>query len=131
MRRWYAGLTLILLAVAGTAGFAIFNDKPGQFTAAQADQIKPGMTRDEVMAVMGCPPGDFTGGKQWYRDDDLHFQAAIEDNELWSRWCGVDGQVYVRWDREKSVAYYASFAGPYPPRTTLWQRVWQWINFWS
>jgi outer membrane protein assembly factor BamE (lipoprotein component of BamABCDE complex) len=46
----------------------------------QADQIKIGMTYDEVVAILGCPPGIYTAtnSKPW------HFHGPVDREKYWS-----------------------------------------------
>src|SRR5262245_48595124 len=51
---------LTLLAVAGWVTISVLFARP-YITAEQGGQIRAGMTRAEVQAILGVPPGDYTG----------------------------------------------------------------------
>ncbi len=60
----YLGMMSVIAAIISWALALSFMREPRKITFAQelADQISIGMTRDEVEAILGCPPGDYTTG---------------------------------------------------------------------
>jgi hypothetical protein len=56
------------LAVVGTAFIDLTDRSPGAgITAAKYARLRAGMTQDEVTAILGCPPGNYTDDRdRWY-----------------------------------------------------------------
>jgi hypothetical protein len=55
LKRWYVWLGLVLL-LGFAASVALISFSQSRITRANFDRIKPGMTLDEVIAILGRPP---------------------------------------------------------------------------
>jgi hypothetical protein len=69
-------------------------------TMEKCAQIKEGMTREEVRAILGVPPGDYTGGKSLM----LGSRFWISGPESWDTWKGPDRCLDVSYDQESGLA---------------------------
>jgi hypothetical protein len=69
-------------------------------TKAKVAQIKEGMTREEVQAILGVPPGDYTDGKSFW----VGSRFWISDPESCDTWKGHDCWLDVFYDPETGLA---------------------------
>ena len=71
-RRVLCGL-LLLSAVLACFGGWLWIVNAGKPTRAKFEQVQEGMTREEVIRIVGGPPGDYTidGADFWRCDDGL------------------------------------------------------------
>jgi hypothetical protein len=83
---------------------------PG-FSQRQSEQIQKGMTVDEVTAILGCPSGDYTGGKGCYVAFIDPFPVAAFRRQFAIHWCGHQGAIGLVLDKKGKVKY----ADWYPP----------------
>jgi hypothetical protein len=61
-RRLLYGLLLLSAVLACFAGWLVMSSGP-RVTRARLEQVKEGMTREEVLRTVGAPPGDYTNGR--------------------------------------------------------------------
>jgi hypothetical protein len=64
-------------------------------TEKQCQQLRRGMSIEEAQAILGCPPGDYTGGRGMYVCFIDPFPAS---NFHWNYkifWCGEQGAIGV------------------------------------
>ena len=90
---------LALLAVAGSFSVVWFTRPTHRINRVSFGQMKQGMTKDEVEALLGCPPGDFgtaplavrqTAGALTPLDEIKSWYAAV--TPLVHIWAGDDVQ---------------------------------------
>jgi hypothetical protein len=62
------------------------------------EQVREGMTIEEVCVAVGGPPGDYSGGYSRY--SELHLRWFNND----SRWLAQDAQLGVEFNREGRVS---------------------------
>jgi hypothetical protein len=82
--RWH--WVLVCLAVLLAAGVAVcslasWQDSSDAITEAGFQQIRPGMRRAEVEAILGGPSGDYTGG--CFRPETQYFSTHGESALVW------------------------------------------------
>jgi hypothetical protein len=94
MRKLFLALFAVALLLFG-AGFPLLFPRPSPVTKAAFDQLEVGMTRAEVEAILGGPPGDYTTGPT---NPNLTAIGTIdpEVEELW--WCGDEGEINLGFD---------------------------------
>jgi hypothetical protein len=63
-------------------------------------RIKKGMRQDEVEAILGGPPGDFTTKVVVFLDFRGHFTEPVGRQESW---CGDKGRILVEFDKHGTV----------------------------
>jgi hypothetical protein len=82
------------------------------------DRIKLGMSRAEVEAVLGGPPGDFTTEDVSYKvpDSDL----AIFTVGPYEFWAGNDGDIWVAFDEQGDVRRRDFGGAVSTPKTPPW-----------
>jgi hypothetical protein len=81
---------------------------------ADCQRIQRGMTLEQVKAIVGCPPGDYTAGRGMYVSFIDPFPANSFSWHYKIYWCGDDGGVGVKLDRNGLVAtadWYPSLFG--------------------
>jgi hypothetical protein len=76
-----------------------------RFTERQSKRIRPGMTVAQVTALLGCPPGDYTGGKGLYVAFVDPFPVAAFRRHFAIHWCGHQGAIGLVLDKEGKVRY--------------------------
>jgi hypothetical protein len=95
------GTMIVIAAITFCAvALSIMTREPRKITFSQdlANQISMGMTRDEVQAILGRPPGDYTTGP--CDEPPLGSRAFIRD-----KWFSDTGVIIVLFnDRERVVA---------------------------
>jgi RNA polymerase sigma factor (sigma-70 family) len=76
-----------------------------RFAEQESKQIRPGMTVAQVTALLGCPPGDYTGGKGLYVAFVDPFPVAAFRRQFAVYWCGHTGAIGLVLDTEGKVRY--------------------------
>jgi hypothetical protein len=95
---------LLWTQVALTLAFVVFVAWPrtSRVTRENYDRIQLGMSRAEVKAILGAPPGDYANGPT-DRNDDLYLTESI-DPKIWRRrqivisgdiWYGDTAEIWV------------------------------------
>jgi hypothetical protein len=97
-RRVLCGLLLASTVLACGAGWLWMVSGP-RVTRARFEQVKKGMTKEEVIRTVGVPPGDYSSDEDLY-DGWVRQQAAPWDIFDW--WACDDGQ---HDETHKSVSY--------------------------
>ena len=123
-------ITAILAAAIGL--FVAFYEE-NRFTERQHNRLKVGMTKDEVIRLLRCPPGDYTNGKGSYLL--LGSTGATMDRmdlgpgpgELRDWWCGSHGAIWAHFDDDGrltgSMYWHARETPP-----NIWTRLRRWLN---
>jgi RNA polymerase sigma factor (sigma-70 family) len=90
-----------------TGGVAIHAElrREPRFTQRQSDQIRAGMSVAQVTALLGCPPGDYTGGRGCYVAFVDPFPLAALRREYPVNWCGHQGAIGLALDKQDAVRY--------------------------
>jgi hypothetical protein len=80
-------------------------------------RVQPGMTRGEVYASVGGPPGNYTGGT-------LHVSPRTDDT-MWEYWASRDAMLFVRFGEDDRVvsAGAAPMVNHYTPGPTWIDRL--------
>ncbi len=123
-------LSFFLLAVAAaTTLWFLFPHEP-RFTEEQCDLLSSGMTKEEVIALLGCPPGDYTTRKQRF----VHCTGSrcsaddIKINHAGKCWCGDDGAIGLVLESDgtlRRAEYYSTLT---PEPTTVMERIKGWLG---
>jgi hypothetical protein len=95
-------LILDLLEPGGVAIHAELR-RERRFTQEQSKQVRPGMSVAQVTALLGCPPGDHTGGQGLYVAFIDPFPVAAVRREHPVNWCGYHGAIGLVLDKEGKV----------------------------
>jgi hypothetical protein len=115
-RAWFLVLAIIALPV---FFLAIPPRRECPVTKEKCDFVKQWMSREEVRAVFGVPPGDYTGGES--------LEPAFADY-----WKGPNCCVYVFYDREGGSAVEIVRSDMGVPKPTTWERIrsifWEWFH---
>jgi outer membrane protein assembly factor BamE (lipoprotein component of BamABCDE complex) len=87
----------VAMALSATA-FVYLSAKERRINRATASRITPGMTRLEVEALLGCPPGDYTT-RGWEGYSNSHYNEPY-----WGKsWVSDAGEILVDFDPEGKV----------------------------
>jgi hypothetical protein len=94
---------LLIAAAVGLAAVGVYSwsQRKPDFTAAQHLRINEGMTLQQVEAILGCPPGDYTraGVPPSHSDSILSTEETREE-----AWLGETGSIHVTFDKDGRVA---------------------------
>jgi hypothetical protein len=115
-RRLLCGLLLASAVLVCFAGWLWMRD-PG-VTGARFEQVKKGMTREEVIRTVGGPPGDY---------QTIGFSIAVRapDTPIYSSWVCDTGYLFVEFDEHgvaTDVRLHTSNA------ETLTERIRRWLG---
>jgi outer membrane protein assembly factor BamE (lipoprotein component of BamABCDE complex) len=105
-RRWWfvSAVVLFLAAVLGWNLYLAATRPRWHINRERFEQIKEGMTRDEVLAVIGLPPGDYSvvkwPGEDFYWIDRVSGPAGMLERE---NWASDDGWIAVTFDKGKAL----------------------------
>jgi hypothetical protein len=113
-RRILFGVFSVALALAGAAAFVYWSPGPTvpapQLSRASFDGVRDGMTLNEVIAVIGLPPGDYTIENPVFEPMDCGI--AVVGSEKWvcdeARcliWFGDDGKAWMVEVAESTAVY--------------------------
>jgi hypothetical protein len=128
MRRRLLGSAGVILAAAFVAVWAVKylerNERLAKLTRSRLidrehyDRVNLGMSRTEVEAVLGGPPGDFATEDVSYgvTDSDL----AIFTEGPYEYWAGNDGDIWVAFDEQGDVRRRAFGDAVSTPKTPPW-----------
>jgi hypothetical protein len=113
-----------ITAVACAVWLVILYLRQPDFTEEQFEQLKEGMTGDEVVAIMKVAEGDYTFGFGDYRQ--IAGWQTIDGtgvpSELENTWCGRQGMIQVGFDRDGRLAW-KDYWHAWPPRPEIEQRM--------
>jgi hypothetical protein len=131
-RRLLFAALLVAAGVVAAAFMLIPHERPPRFTIEQFQQLKNGMTREEAVAVLGAPAGDYTAGRGDYRRiEGGHILDGKGAEDSQNCWCGPDGAIDLWFDENGKMAdgfyWHAWPLEPRPP--TLWERFKRWLPF--
>ncbi len=100
-RYWVVAGLVVVVLVGWAWRASAANTARARAAFARAQQVKPGMTRDEVEAVLGGPPGD-------HRSDHDIVSPEHSSNGNADDWSGDDGTIRVLWsgDHAKHTEYF-------------------------
>jgi hypothetical protein len=82
MRRRKLLVALAGLAVVGAAGAVVLWRRSAHVTRASCDRIRVGMSRAEVEAILGGPPGDYRAGPTVGPEFEESFRTVVHLPEL-------------------------------------------------
>jgi hypothetical protein len=118
-RRVLLGLLLASAVLACCAGLWIVS-RPRSMRA-RFEQVKEGMTREEVIRTVGAPPGHDSNSGYRETPPDVRFEHDLEE------WSCDDGLLMVRFDdRGTAAEVYVLDIGV--GRQTLTERIRRWLG---
>jgi hypothetical protein len=102
-------LALGLTACVGLAGLLVWlNSRTPHINTQTFEQICPGMTVAEVEAILGVPPGDYTGGKVKIYHEEVREGVrrgnVVGPGDHYTEWVGEEIAVLVWLDDDGKVA---------------------------
>lgn len=115
-RRLLVGLLLTSAVLAGFAGWLWITDAC-QLTLAKLHRVKKGMSRAEVIRVVGRPPGDYSSGEYSLSDYEREYFE--------STWLCDEAALMVRFDGDNAIEVEVREVDDRP---TLTERVRRWLG---
>jgi hypothetical protein len=89
-------------------------------------RIEKGMTKAEVWAILGVPPGDYTGGRNYPRPSSWYTWGRPKET-----WLGPDCDLLVIYDPESGLVEEIYLSDNYlAPEPTITERVRKVIRGW-
>jgi hypothetical protein len=76
-----------------------------RFTEEQSKQVRRGMTVAQLTALLGCPSGDYTGGKGLYVAFIDPFPLVTFQRHYPVHWCGHTGAIGLELDKDGKVRW--------------------------
>jgi hypothetical protein len=131
--RWV--LVLAGLFVALAAGMVALWPRSFQITEENCDQIREGLSRAEVEAILGAPPDDYRSAPSWLDDlTEPNFQRLQSDFRsqgfAFERWHTDDVYLSIVFDPEGRVVDETHCRPAYEPKglfdTVRWRAKRQW-----
>jgi hypothetical protein len=92
-RRLLCGLLLLSAVLACFAGWLVMASG-ARVTTARFHQVEKGMSREEVIRVVGGPPGDYSNGRR---------VSLLAGNQPCENWLSEDGELLVDFDDAGTV----------------------------
>ena len=120
-RRVLCGLLLGSAVLAYFGGWLWIASKP-QVTRARFEQVKEGMSREEVIRTVGGPPGDYREGRRPITPDLDRF-FGVED----AYWVCDEGILLVQFDNGDTATRVAVGDNTIEP-PTLTERIRRWLG---
>jgi hypothetical protein len=115
-RRWFA-LALVALTVA--VAVSLLRPRGPQPCRAIFEQVQEGMTREEVIATVGGPPGDYSRGESWWAPSGVRYWG-------YEGWLGQDAELMVRFGPDgRADRVCVTNCWQFPSKPSLWERVCQ------
>jgi hypothetical protein len=89
-------------------------------------QLKAGMTQEEVEAILGGPPGDYSAGPP---QNKQNITISFADDPILTRkeWRSDTLKIAVGFDDQGRLAR-SGMAGDIGPRPSIWQRLRVWLG---
>jgi hypothetical protein len=104
-RHWLVLLLLAIVVAASGAAALLFRQRSLDFKPEQSDRIRAGMTRAEVEALLGGPPGDYATGYTELRV--LRARKGLGrggPEDTYELWLGDSGAIWVFFDTSNTVS---------------------------
>jgi hypothetical protein len=132
MRKRRFLLLSLLVLVAIMVPFLFFGEEH-RFTSQQCNRLKVGMTRGEVIQILGWPAGDYTNGKGHY----LFLGVTGTTADAWhpgtnpdktnSSWCGEYGAIWAHFDDDGKLTE-TTYWHPREAPPSIWTRIKCWLK---
>ena len=120
-RRLLFGLLLASVVLACFAGWLVMSSGP-RVTRARLEQVKEGMTREEVIRTVGAPPGDYTNGPVI-----MQGVSFTDTSDIDAFWVCDDAGLIVYFDDAGTVSY-VSIVDVIAPSPTLTEKIRRWLG---
>ncbi len=115
-------LTAGVLALLACAAAPVLLPKPIRITQASCARIQPGMTRTEVEAILGAPPGNYETGRGGIVLD-LYGNGVLMREGRREEWGGDEGFIQVGFDDNDTVLWTR-----FVPAGRRWTFIEQWLR---
>src|SRR5260370_39939654 len=120
MNKWRILVIYLLLAASPVRAMPLLLFSNGhRFTEKQWRQLKPGMSFEEVTAILCCPPGDYTEGKGMYVGFCEEIHVSLVQWEFQKSWSSHHGAIGVFFDKEGKLSHTSFFFAVLEPPPTL------------
>jgi hypothetical protein len=128
-RRMLWSVALFGSLTAGAIVLLLVADGP-RIDRERFDCIQRGMTRAEVIALLGAPPGDYTFRKDpgAFYSNNIVTGAVISLGWTRDEWIGDGGRIKVTLDREGKVILASFYETGACPDRTAWERVQRFLS---
>ena len=121
-RRLLGGLLLVSAVLACFAGWLWIDSRP-RVTRARFEQVKAGISRNEVIRTLGGPPGDYSSDKYMSSHVDEEMRIAGGVGGEW--WACEDALLLVQFDAGGTVTGVSIHK---VSRRPLTQRIRKWLG---
>jgi len=122
-RRFFFGLLFASVILACFAGWLWIASGP-RVTRERFEQVKEGMSREEVVRTVGGPAGDYSTHRVGVLSGSLGPRPVYLDYE---RWLCNDGELRVRFD-DADTAKHVIVRHAFPLEPTLIERIRGWLG---
>lgn len=125
-RLGWCGLALLLLAIPVGLILLLARATEPRVTRAKLELVREGMTRAEVEALIGVPPGDYASGTVF---SDCKFVERPEKPWAYSaEWTCDDGLLFVYFDENDRVVWAVTYNGWVSHEPTLFEKLRSWLG---
>ena len=104
----------------------IHANRPGDFTREQCERLVRGMTDEQVAAILGGPPADYTNGRGVYLSFIDEFPLAALRREYPKSWTGDHGAIGAVFDDGKLRR--ADWYPNLDPPPDYWKELRRWFS---
>jgi hypothetical protein len=120
-RRVLCGLLLVSAMLACLAGVFLIASGP-RVSQARFKQVNKGMSRQEVIRIVGGPPGDYSSGQYATTYGRARNYWQVEG------WFCDDGELLIHFDHADSAAEVVLLNVDLPRSPTLTERIRRWLG---
>jgi hypothetical protein len=124
-RRLFAA-TFVMALIVCAIGTSLIRGPKGGITRANYDKIRLGMTQDDVEALLGCPPGDYTDGRPVMGIDSYGGSVLMREGVM-KEWWDELGIIQVGFDNGGCVLWTRFVEVSTGPQTFI-DRVKAWVD---
>lgn len=118
-------ITAVVAVLFGVSITLHLHTRPTVCTSkARHDMIGLGMTQDEVEAILGGPPGHYTGMQPVVAMDANSGMSMCEG--MVKEWWGSEGLIQVSFD-ERGTVLWTRFVEVSPMQVSFVSRLWWWL----
>jgi hypothetical protein len=129
-RAWF-----LVLALAAVPMFYLILPAPREcpVTKAKCARIEKGISKEEVLLILGVPPGDYTDGGPIEIDlGPERLSRLYLETDKYDVWWGQDCSLYVIYDKDSGLVDEAIVTGliQLPKSTTIPKRIRRMLSDW-
>lgn len=121
-RRTVICLALALVFASSLGAGWVYLSDSRRVTREQLERVEKGMTRDQVVAVLGHPPGNYASGP---------CLRQMRGMRYWNHesWVCDEGELLVEFDEKGTAARVEIWAVMPAGRPTIVERMREWVGF--